>query len=244
MEKESTKVIPMKRTQIEIDERFLVRQHLDGSNVARLVRKIQNGVTLDPLTVASIKGFGDRKFPMDGRHRLAAYEKCGINDLGVIDAGTFSKEEFLRRAAELNDKHGLPLSDVDRELTAAKLQELGVKNEVISQWLLLPLSILTRSIPNVVISRGEGATKQSIRVGKAFTQRTKSGEKLAASEDEVKANWDLVSTQNRRHKITYYLEEASKLLQNPQILDIDARDITLAKRLSQQLVDFIGTYGR
>ena len=106
------------------DRRFQVRQRLDPGTVDRYAHVIAGGVEMPPVKVAVVAGV---PVVVDGWHRIAAHERCGIPTVSAVFVeATDNEARWL--AAQANFAHGLPLKG--RELRVAFRAFIGARKHL------------------------------------------------------------------------------------------------------------------
>lgn len=143
----------MKLENLVLDDVLRARSSLDPIAVHRLVQAYEAGARFPPMTVEA----GTRRL-VDGWTRRAAYERLGLTVIEVIQKRYASEAELFADAIRLNVSHGEPLSSYDLKCAIARLEELGIKRESISEIVRIPAA----RIDEMVRGSGVGASGSAV----------------------------------------------------------------------------------
>lgn len=138
----------------ELDERLYPRLSRDYRVVRSYAAALETGSVFPPVLYGRI---GKRIVLLDGWHRLAAFKAAGRKVIPAIDLGPLTEAEAFAAAVEANTRHGLALSQEERERAYRRLKLYAVRPERIVAVLRAPLAAFEKRIAAAEQLRAVGA---------------------------------------------------------------------------------------
>ncbi len=133
----------LKIAEIIFDPEIYPRLNVNPTLVELYADAMEKGEKFPPISVGNIKTVKGIQL-IDGKHRLEATKKRGEKYIAATIKGYENKRDAFIDAVKLNVKHGKPLSWIDRENASERLAEFGVKRELISGIVRLPVQRIQR----------------------------------------------------------------------------------------------------
>jgi hypothetical protein len=115
---------------IRNDPELYPRLNMDQDHVERIAEAIRIGAKLPPIVVTK----GDKRFLIDGYHRLAAHRKVHGDGVAIqaVQKALDTPAARLLEAIKLNAAHGRPLSQEDRVRCVAVATKLDISESAMA----------------------------------------------------------------------------------------------------------------
>ena len=110
-------------SKVKFDKRIYPRNGIEDQNVREIARAYEAGIPVPPIVVDK-----KTKICIDGRHRIKAAKKLGINKLPAELIAFPDKAAMLEEAVRLNI-HGRPLTTYDKAHCTILAESVGLDDE-------------------------------------------------------------------------------------------------------------------
>lgn len=144
-------------SELVIDPDLIRMRGIDAHAVSRYRQHYRQGVDLGTILIER----GTMRV-VSGNHRVTAMRaEFGEDHEITVEAVKFDSEaDLLKRFAEENKAHGMPLSGKSRAAIIQRLYELDTPEEEISRLFDISVNAVRRRAGQVVLVRGKGNSEQ------------------------------------------------------------------------------------
>jgi len=125
----------IKISELEYDKTLYPRIKINHNTVIKYYGAMRMGNKFPPILVGD---YSNKKFIIDGWHRLEAYKKLRKSHIDVIIKKFNTERNVFIEAVKSNSKHGKPYDEQDEKKIILKLKKMSVEPVDISNIISIP----------------------------------------------------------------------------------------------------------